>query len=105
MRVLIQPDPAPADRVATGKESVMHQDNREFILRMRARTDQRREEIDAFGDAAQMERLLARDRVIAAAASLVAAERTRSEDHAGEQAAKELDEAVLRYAAALSDES
>jgi hypothetical protein len=82
----------------------MHQDNREFILRMRARTDQRREEIGAFGDATQMERLLACDRVIAAAANLVAAERTRSEDHAGEQAAKELDEAVLRYAEALRDE-
>jgi hypothetical protein len=66
---------------------------------MRTRTDRRIEEVNAFQNAAAMEQILARDRVIAAAANLVAAERT-AEDGAGAQATP--DEAVLAYAKALA---
>jgi predicted RNase H-like nuclease len=80
-------------------------DTRDFINRMRARSDQRREEINAWGNAAQMQQMLARGRVIAAAAYLVSVDRTinPAEADADVQAAQDrLDEAVLAYAKALN---
>jgi hypothetical protein len=80
-------------------------DTRDFINRMRARSDQRREEINAWGNAAQMEQMLARGRVIAAAAYLVSVDRTinPAEGDADVQAAQDrLDEAVLAFAQALN---
>jgi hypothetical protein len=80
-------------------------ETRDFINRMRARSDQRREEINAWGNAAQMQQMLARGRVIAAAAYLVSVDRTinPAEGDADVQAAQDrLDEAVLAYAKALN---